>query len=140
MMQILLLITWVIFSCLEGSRDARYFHNQVSATKPVKENSHYIFFLERTIVFALTTYIVFLDTNILTTFFFSSGLILVFSFFHNGVYYTQRNKLNPLIYPKKFWDSSTTSQASIELNVKARVALFAIAVMSIIVSFLTNKL
>lgn len=43
--KIIMLITWLVVSILEGTRDAFYFHNRVSATNPDKKNMHWLFTL-----------------------------------------------------------------------------------------------
>lgn len=42
---------------------------------------------------------------------FAFDLACMFSFFHNGFYYLTRNKLDKHVYPKGFWDKSTTSDS-----------------------------
>jgi len=63
---------------------------------------------------------------------FAISLALLFSFFHNGVYFMTRNKLDSKIYPKGFWDDSTSSTAKLDLNVKSRIILAVIGCIGII--------
>lgn len=51
------------------------------------------------------------------------SLLLMFPYFHDGQYYCTRNDLNSTIYPKRWRDSSTTSQAIFEFNYTKRVIL-----------------
>lgn len=62
--------------------------------------------------------------------------ILVFPFWHNGSYYWGRNKINPAVYPKGFWDEpSKTSTSKINFSLKQRCILF---VAGIIIFVITN--
>lgn len=62
--------------------------------------------------------------------------ILVFPFYHNGFYYLSRNKIDPRVYEKGFWDEpSKTSTSKINFSLKQRVILF---VAGIIIFVITN--
>ena len=64
------------------------------------------------------------------------SIVLMFSFIHNGVYYIQRNKLDPNIYMRKFFDSSTTSSAWIEMDFPTRLGCFVCGVAVLTVNLL----
>jgi len=93
---------YAILSCfyasIEGIREAFYYH----ALKGSKsQNLHGIYWFQR-LIFAIFLYVA-------TNFFILTFFVLIFSFFHNGFYFLTRNRLDRLIYPKKFIDFSTTS-------------------------------
>lgn len=45
-----------------------------------------------------------------------------FSYWHNGKYYVTRNKLNPNVYKKGWFDYSSTSRATFDLSYKERLS------------------
>lgn len=65
-------------------------------------------------------------------------LISIFPFIHDGVYYWTRNKLNPNIYPKGFWDNpdKIKSDAILDFSLNQRIGLsiigFTIFILSVI--------
>lgn len=64
--------------------------------------------------------------------------VMVFPFIHDGVYYWTRNKFNPEIYPKKFWDEpdSKKSDAILDFTLKQRIWLAIIGFVTWIVSII----
>lgn len=64
------------------------------------------------------------------------GLIFIFSFIHDGIYYVVRHKLNNKIYLKGFFDESTTSTAILEFNFILRSILFIVGIALLLYSFI----
>lgn len=87
---------WIMYCILEGIREGYYWNLYPT----YKFNIHSIFFIQRGLVLGL---LVSLNIPMLI-----AGA-LVFSFLHNGSYYTTRHHLNKANYPKTWWDQSTTS-------------------------------
>lgn len=87
---------WIIYSCLEGIREGYYWNLYPS----YKINIHTLFFIQRALVLMLVSL---LNPVVIIS------LSLMFSFFHNGSYYTMRNRLNDKVYPKKWFDQSKQS-------------------------------
>jgi len=70
-----------------------------------------------------------LDNTLLTIF--GLCLCMTYSFFHNGVYYWIRHKLDNKVYPKGFWDSSVTSEATFEIGTGMRTGLAIVGLVGI---------
>lgn len=133
-MKIFIIIIWITYSCLDGLRDAHFFHNRNTSTDPDKQNIHWLFSIQRSIVIILMSWIYSKTYSALDTGIFSFSMILLFSFLHNGMYYRTRNFLDKNLYPKKWWDSSTTSESILELSVVSRTFLAFVGIMGIITS------
>lgn len=104
---ILVFIIWIIYNSIEGFREAHYYN--VATKLDLVEELHPIFLVQRFLVFILINVIlIYLDWKLLI---YDLALILIQPFFHNGMYYFIRNKLNNKIYPKKWLDQSNTSTA-----------------------------
>jgi hypothetical protein len=89
---------WIIYCIFEGAREAFYWN-----TYPTYDfNIHWMFFVTRAIFLAVASDLLW---QIIVSF------ALMFSFIHNGAYYTTRNILNRDLYKKKWFDQSTTSTA-----------------------------
>lgn len=97
--KIAILLLWVAYSILEGQREAWYFQT----TNKIK-NIHTWFTLQRIIVVAALLWI-------LQSGWFVGPIGMLFVFFHDGMYYYTRNKLDPTIYDNGWFDQSTTSTA-----------------------------
>lgn len=115
---------FIVYFLIEGVREAYYYHKYSKSTAP-RENLHPLFFIQRAEVFGIA---LLLEPTL------SFGLILLsfifmFSFIHDGAYYSTREYLNPGVYPDKFLSNSKTSNAFIELNHKWRVFLFAMGIL-----------
>ena len=137
-----ILICWILYCCLEGRRDGYFYHYRNTTTELKNENIHWIYFVKRAFVLSLiaVVHVIAYDCYVSTALF-VSGLSLVFSFFHNGMYYQTRKKLSDgKIYPLGWMSNSTSSQATLELKWKARVWLAVIGALAILTSFNINFL
>ncbi len=100
-------LIWILYSVIEGIRDAIFYHHYNLKSERLF-NEHIVFVIQRLIVSVI---LCLLSNNWLLMI----SLILSFSFFHNGSYYTMRNYLNKKIYyydnlyDKKWFAQSTTS-------------------------------
>lgn len=130
-----LLIAWVVACLVEGCRDGHFFHSRMNSTKPDNHNIHWLFTVERFIVWCLITYIYFIHHSLFGTGVFSASLIMVFSFFHNSMYYYIRHKLDNNVYSKGWMDSSTTSESFFEFNLIARIFMVIAGLFGITASF-----
>lgn len=95
-MPLLAFIIWILYSIFEGIREAYYWN----LFPTYKFNIHTLFFIQRAMVVIIIT-----AFNIPMFI----ACALVFSFLHNGSYYTTRHVLNKSNYPKTWFDQSTTS-------------------------------
>ena len=120
-------LAWVLYSVVEGVREAYYFDN---FPRPTKFNIHIIFMIQRTIVLA-----VFCDVF---HWVFALVYALMFPFFHDGAYYITRNILNKAVYQKGFWDEpSKSSTATFDFKLWERTVML---VSGIILIFVIIKL
>lgn len=134
--KIILLTIWIIVSLVEGKRDAHYFHDRNLSTSPDKQNIHWLFALERLVILSLISWVCFINYSVINSSVFIAGLVLVFSFFHNGIYYVVRHKLDNSVYKDGWWSSSKTSTAFFEFNELCRSILFMIGLALILYSTL----
>lgn len=129
-----IVLIWVLYSIIEGIREAYYYNLYYNASGIKNVNLHPLYTLQRGLVLLLISiFCVYWNVVVLKWDFIliiQKGLVLLgglaslFPFFHDGFYYIMRNKLNPSIYPYKFFDHSTTSTAKFEFTFFIRVVLF----------------
>lgn len=111
MILLLLYILWICFSALEGQREAMYWRilGMTSVTPSIE---HKLWTCTRmTIVAMIALGATTQNNNIFSLMIYILCLVLSFPFIHDGFYYLARHKLDNSIYPKGFWDQSTTSTA-----------------------------
>lgn len=108
------ILCWIYYSYLEGRREA-FYYDALTSSRARHPNLHLLFALQRMVVLVFCLSI--------TDYMYATGLVFIFPFFHDGVYYVERNKLNPNIYLKGFWDDSTTSTAFFEIGIALRVLM-----------------
>ncbi len=142
MIYAILLISWILYSLIEGYREGYYWHYKMNSTdfsETQKDDLHPIFSLQRGVVLLLLFFSLTLMLNILGSTLILIGNALIFSFIHNGIMYATRNslsiKMNPddkskWIYNKKWLAMSKTSTAKLTrfMTPINRVILFLIGV------------
>lgn len=108
-----ILILWIAYSLFEGFREAYYFSvkSKNGAHKNVDE--HWFFASQRFAVVLISSIGFFASGLGWHSLLLSFGLCCVFPFFHDGMYYKTRNKLDG-IYTKTWLDHSATSTAKTE--------------------------
>ena len=121
-----LLTFYVSTSLVEGA----LFHLKAKSKLKIK-NQHFYLVAMR-IPFWVLFYLV--TTNV----FLLTFMIMIFPFIHDGVYYWTRNKLNPDIYPKGFWDEPDPikSDAVLDFTLKQRIWLAILGSVILIMSFI----
>ena len=127
-------LIWVLFSILEGRREAFYFSYKMKASitlqKGLKTDEHVMFTIQRVFVLALAATACY--SNLLNTSLILFSLMLSFPFFHDGMYYVTRHDLDG-IYNKRWFDQSTTSTAKSDkfnfFNPVSRTVLFGTSVL-----------
>jgi len=99
---ILYTIVWILYSIVEGVREAYYFDN---FPRPTKFNIHIIFMLQRILVLMYAV----------DVFHWTIGIVYAcfFPFFHDGAYYFTRHMLNKGVYAKGFWDQPSKSSTAL---------------------------
>lgn len=138
MVKIILSLLWVATSILEGCRDGFFYSYRMNSAKSDNYNMHWLFTSERGVILALICWIGLDYMSTIETAFFASSLALCFSFLHNGMYYWTRNKLDNKMYPKGWWDESTTSESTIEFGARARTVLASIGFAAIATMLMFN--
>lgn len=133
--KIVLLILWIIASLCEGKRDGFFYNYRTNSTNTDNHNLHWLFVLERFLILSMICWIHILSNSTLNTGVFVFSLILIFSWFHNGQYYRTRNMLDKKIYPKGWWDTSTTSESVLEFNATSRTFMVMVGIVGIMASF-----
>ncbi len=130
-----LLLIFSIYSLLEGWREALYFHVKSTASayfvKDYKE--HKFFALQRSCFMGILPIYFVPTVNIHTTIMYLVAVasqMLMFSFLHNGMYYTGRNILNHTTYPKRWIDQTTTSTAKMNFNFCTRTIMFLVGIIA----------
>lgn len=100
-------LIWIFYSLLEGVREGFYWHYENMSKKECDFNINPVFNIQRTMVISMMAGVL---VHITGWFSLLSILcmILMFSFFHNGVYYYTRNKLSEGKYEKGWTDESIT--------------------------------
>lgn len=105
-------IAWILYMIFEGVREAGFWRQNTFSSKPLPFNFHGLFLFQRLLVFILLTFC-FIYTNpvLINTILYCSGIILISPFLHNGSYYQMRHYIDKEVYPKGWFDQSTTSTA-----------------------------
>lgn len=129
---LVLSIVWSAYMILEGYREAYYWSAVVKCSTCNFANIHKQFLIQRAIVYIAFCYISKEWLMMLSIF-------IISPFFHNGMYYTIRNKIDHC-YPKRWLDQSVNSTAwsTIYLTPVVRVTLFIIGLGLIAYYFLIN--
>lgn len=127
---ILVTILWIVYSILEGYREAFYFFFETEDLQKKVTDLHPYFACQRIIVGGLSAFIAVGLSNVLFTLICLVSLGLMFTFLHDGMYYAQRNNLNKETYPKRWFDYSTTSTAKLDkfLNPTNRIIMFIVGI------------
>lgn len=122
------LLLWMGYSLLEGFREGFYWHYKALGEDNQKFEIHPIFATQRGIVLLLIGLALLNCLIWWKILLFLVGLSLIFSFLHNGSYYTTRNCLNPNIYKDKWKAQSTTSTAKLTklMNFRNRTIFFVV--------------
>lgn len=116
-----------------------FYHYRNTSTQLKDENIHWVYFIDRAFILSLISILHYYGFHsYLSTGVYSAGLALIFSFFHNGMYYKTRNKLDNNIYTMGWKSNSTCSEATLEFEWNARVILAITGAIGIIASFTIN--
>ena len=100
-------ILWITYSLTEGVREGFYWHYENKSKRVCEFNVNRIFNLQRLSVLIISGgFLAYaLGSHSLLCIL---GMVLMFSFFHNGTYYYTRNKLDSNVYSKRWADESKT--------------------------------
>jgi hypothetical protein len=110
------MIYWLLFVLFSSITEAHLFHHYREVVKG-KVDEHIWFTAVR-----MTVCVGCYSEGPFIPFLLVCGL--TFPFLHDGIYYWYRNYLNPNIYPLKWRDRSTTTDAVFSFGFRDRVILF----------------
>lgn len=113
--EIVILLFFIVFSLFEGHREA-YFYHFASQSKEKLKNLHPYYFVFRLMVAVNISYL-FFPENIICFLLKLLCFGLIFPFFHDGIYYSARNVLNPDIYPLR-WKDYGNGSAIMDFNTR----------------------
>lgn len=117
MMLILIYSIWIIFTLISGLAEAYYFSAVYRRKIKKFKYVHEALTVLRGIVAVVILY--FSLGVVLNSLFIGAAFVAIFSWFHNGVYYTMRDILDG-VYPERWKAHSTTSTAKTDLNYEQR--------------------
>lgn len=146
MKELYLLGLWVIFACASGIAEAILYHKlfnpnskNIAASPEAMAAGHWnrLFSFGREASILVNEHFWFTVTRLCMWFgLFHDDLwngivaILCFPFFHDGMLYTFRNWINPLIYHKRWWAQPMDGgSAEWDLSVGGRVTFFLLGLM-----------
>ncbi len=121
---------FVIYTIYEGFIQGFLYHykNQMGrkATENENYNLHGVYVIQRLIVSVILCLCISLYSSVCDAGLFLLTIALCYSFFHNGMYYLTRNRLQEgaVLYPKGWKDHSETSTAKFNLSWRLRFVLF----------------
>jgi len=127
--QHILIIIWIILSISCGIAEAFYFSKKKSYVELMNINIHYWFTLIRSIFAAPMVLIIFFKVGFLESLIFSTIMMLIFPFFHDGSYYTTRELIKKGTYKKTWFDQSKTTDALLSFNTFWRIVFIIIALL-----------
>lgn len=137
--RVLLWFFWIVFMSLEGYTEGIYWDSVLEKRNATVE--HKLWTIQR-VLFALSicaVYYFFTKATLLFLGYFGVVLIISSPFFHDGFYYYVRHRLNPLIYPRGFFDQSTTSTAFLTKYLTPIVRIILLTIAFIYIIFVTNN-
>jgi hypothetical protein len=114
MTNLIIFALWILFSMMEGMREAYYYSAKLKAIlgtqKPSgKTNEHAMFTVQRVIALAIAAAGM-LPLGLVSSLLVLAACICCFPFFHDGAYYVTRKNLDG-IYPEGWFAQSATSTA-----------------------------
>ena len=120
----LCLIIWITYAFIEGKREGIFWHHRIKSEDYIHFQDidrHPLFATQRALMLGALGFLnYYMIGDWLWVGYFALMNALIFSFFHNGAMYQQRNKMSVIvspinhekwIYKKKWWAQSTTSTA-----------------------------
>ena len=129
---ILIYSIWISFALILGFAEAYYFSAVSHKVIKRMKYDHQIFTVFRGIMAAVILYFSLGITW--NSLFIGAAFMAIFSYFHNGVYYTIRDNLDG-VYPDRWKAHSTTSTAKLDLNYEQRCFGGWIAILLTLIQF-----
>ncbi len=131
MVLLLAILAVLVFYVTKSVAEGYYFHAKAKAKTQYEKYQHVVLTIIRIPVWVL---FLLLTENIILT----AGLILIFPFIHDGLYYYTRNKLNPFVYTEGFWDDPNpkSSNAIMDFTLLQRTLLAVAGIICIVIGML----
>lgn len=119
-------IIWVSFALTTAKLEAYYYAHEM--------NSHFVDNFNEHTLFNFIRLCVWVPLWIIAGWKIALCLGAMFPFLHDGMYYVWRNRIQPGLYPKKWFDQSTTSTAlsTKYMTPAVRSGIFLLAIISLI--------
>jgi hypothetical protein len=127
-------IAWQLLAMSLGVMEGAFFG---AARGQVEDDIHQYFWTPRTIgAMSILAWLIAEDVSWFIVPMNAAAYVLVFPFWHDGMYYVAYSWLNPEPYPRRFFDQSTTTSADISFAFPLRLILFIAGVSIITLSIL----
>jgi hypothetical protein len=134
---IIALLSWMLFSFIEGYREAVFFYKSMLIDKPLVTPNDFLCRLNIHTVFTITRICVWIPFFFFTPWLFVIGLAFLFPYIHDGSLYLYRNVYDSNVYKARFFsEPSKTSNAKVDFSLNVRTGMFVIGVWAIIFSFI----
>jgi len=142
MLQIFVIEIWIMFACIVAVLEAMIFHWKVKAGYIETDYEEHTWFtlIRSCLGIGLLIMLYFnVEISILRLCFFGVGLVCMFPFFHDGIYYMVRNSClkkyhnKPPLYPAGFFSQSKTSDAKTELTFEQRLLTLLVSTIILII-------
>lgn len=121
-----ILFIWILYAILEGKREGIFWHHRVRSSDYISFKAidrHALFMIQRGLVLIVSGIAAYyISESIWLALYIFVMNCLVFSFFHNGMMYRERNEMtrivnpdkpNMWVYRKRWWDQSGSSTAKL---------------------------
>lgn len=151
MVYIVLLVSWVLYTLIEGYREGYYWHYKMHTldnSETHETDLHPIFTIQRGVVSVLIFFTLTMILNVWGSILFMIGNTLIFSYLHNGSMYLTRKKLSMKMFPNdeskwiytKGWSamsSSSTAKLTKFMTPTNRLILFILGLICYIYIYIT---
>lgn len=115
-----LILIWITFILITGIGEAIFFNENPKQITIQGKDIHFWFTALRTTIAIPIVIIILINVGILESLLFSFIMIMIFPFFHDGIYYTTRELLKKGTYPLYWIDQSKTTNAKYSYNIVIR--------------------
>ena len=128
---LLLYLIWIAFECLEGLFQGHYY--DLIPIDKGHPNIHWVYGIFRALMLISLSWIYYFYSPGALFVVFGASLFFAAPFFHNGMLYVTRHKLNSGIYARKWFDNKEKTvnekgAANIEISIGFRITMFVISI------------
>ena len=118
-------IGWILYALLNGRKDGFCYHHRNTSIQQRNEK-YWIYLIERFGILCMIYTLISSDNSLwnLGSNVFVCGLVLIFPFIHNGMYFLTRNKLSKEnLYRSGWWSSNSFTEPTLGFNNISRIFL-----------------